>query len=45
VLRTVCLRPWRISPVVRNASFVIEAQSGAFERWGLHVGDEVEVKE
>ena len=45
VLRTVCLRPWRISPVVRNASFAIEAQSGAFERWGLRVGDEVEVKE
>jgi uncharacterized protein len=45
VLRTVCLRPWRISPLVRNAAFAIEAQSGAFERWGLHVGDKVEVKE
>jgi uncharacterized membrane protein (UPF0127 family) len=45
VLRTVCMRPWRISPVVRNAAFAIEAESGAFERWGLRVGDEVEVKE
>jgi uncharacterized protein len=45
VLRTVCLRPWRVSPVVRNAAFAIEAESGAFERWGLRVDDEVEVKE
>ena len=45
VLRTSCLRPWRISPFVANAEFAIEAQSGAFERWGLHVGDQVEVKE
>jgi uncharacterized membrane protein (UPF0127 family) len=45
VLRAVCLRPWRISPLVRNAAFAIEAESGAFERWGLRVGDEVEVKE
>jgi uncharacterized protein len=45
VLRTVCLRPWRISPLVRNAAFAIEAERGAFERWGLREGDEVEVKE
>jgi uncharacterized protein len=45
VLRTVRLRPWRVSPLVANAAFAIEAQSGAFERWGLRPGDEVEVKE
>lgn len=45
VLRTACLRPWRISPFVARAAFVIEAESGAFERWGLHVGDHIEVKE
>jgi uncharacterized protein len=45
VLRTACLRPWRISPYVGNAAFVIEAQAGAFERWGLRTGDQVEVKE
>jgi uncharacterized membrane protein (UPF0127 family) len=45
VVRTLCLRPWRISPIVTNAAFAIEAQAGAFERWGLRVGDEVEVKE
>jgi uncharacterized protein len=45
VLRTTCLRPWRISPFVANAAFAIEARSGAFERWGLETGDTVEVKE
>jgi uncharacterized protein len=45
VLRTTCLRPWRISSLVANAAFAIEAESGAFERWGLRVGDQVEVKE
>src|SRR2546430_12639871 len=45
VLRTSCLRPWRISPLVANAAFAIEAEAGAFERWGLRAGDQVEVKE
>jgi uncharacterized membrane protein (UPF0127 family) len=45
VLRTCCLRKWRVSPLVRGAAFAIEAQAGAFERWGLHTGDQVEVKE
>ncbi|HEX6312161.1 MAG TPA: DUF192 domain-containing protein [Acidimicrobiia bacterium] len=45
VLRTCCLRPWRLSPLVHRAAFVIEAQSGAFERWNLRVGDKIEIKE
>jgi uncharacterized protein len=45
VLRTCCLRPWRFSPFVSNAAFAVEAESGAFERWGLKTGDRVEVKE
>ncbi|HEY3096658.1 MAG TPA: DUF192 domain-containing protein [Acidimicrobiia bacterium] len=45
VLRTSCLRPWRISALVANAAFAIEAEAGAFERWSLRVGDQVEVKE
>jgi uncharacterized membrane protein (UPF0127 family) len=45
VLRTYRLRPWRVSPLVGNAAFAIEAEAGAFERWGLRPGDEVEVKE
>ena len=35
VLRTVSLVPWRVSPIVRRAAFVIEAEAGAFERWRL----------
>ena len=45
VLRISSLRPWRLSPLVWRAAFVIEAEAGAFERWGLGVGDQVEVKE
>ena len=39
------MRPWRVSPLVWRSAFVIEAEAGAFERWGLRVGDHVEVKE
>jgi len=45
VLRISTLRPWRFSPLVWRSRLVIEAEAGAFERWGLRVGDRVEVKE
>jgi uncharacterized membrane protein (UPF0127 family) len=45
VLRTVTLRPWRFSPLVWHSKLVIEAEAGAFERWNLRAGDQVEVKE
>jgi uncharacterized membrane protein (UPF0127 family) len=45
VLRTVTLPPWRISRVVWKSALVIEAEAGAFERWALRVGDDVEIKE
>ncbi len=45
VLRTRSMKPRRVSPIVWRSGFVIEAESGAFERWGLRVGDRVEVKE
>ena len=44
VLRIVTLRPWRISPLVWKAAMAIEAEAGACARWGLAVGDRVEVK-
>ncbi len=44
VLRTVSLVPWRVSPIVRRAAFVIEAEAGAFERWRLREGDRVELR-
>lgn len=45
VLRIVTLRAWRISRVVWRSHFALEAEAGSFERWGLRVGDCVEVKE
>jgi len=44
VVRTVTLAPWRVSPYVRRAAFVIEAEAGAFDRWRLRVGDRVELR-
>ena len=44
VLRIVTLRPWRLSPLVWRAAMAIEAEPGACERWGLAVGDRVELK-
>ncbi|MDQ1429445.1 MAG: uncharacterized protein QOF40_47 [Actinomycetota bacterium] len=44
VLRTGTLAPWRLSPVVRRAAFVIEAEAGAFDRWRLQRGDILELR-
>ena len=38
------LRPWRISVPRRGGRSVVEAQAGAFERWGLKVGDKLELR-
>jgi uncharacterized protein len=45
VLRIRTMKPWRVSALVWRSAFAIEAESGAFERWRLRVGDRVEVKE
>ena len=45
VLRCLTLRPWRVSRLVWRAGFAIEAEAGAFERWVLRPGDQVEVQE
>ena len=34
---------WRVGRPVFNSTGVLEAADGAFERWGLHVGDRLEV--
>ena len=44
VLRTATLPPWRISPYVRRAAFVVEAEAGAFDRWHLQRGDRLELR-
>jgi len=43
VLAVATLPPYRVSRPVRGACVVIEAERGAFERWGLAVGDELAV--
>jgi uncharacterized membrane protein (UPF0127 family) len=38
------LAPMRLPLPVREAKMVVEAKAGSFERWGLNVGDVVEVR-
>ncbi len=45
VLRIHHMPPHRIGPIVWKARSVVEGEAGSFERWGLHVGDVVEVRE
>ncbi|MGI8983179.1 MAG: DUF192 domain-containing protein [Acidimicrobiales bacterium] len=45
VLRTICLRPGRMSRPCLRGGCVIEAASGAFDRWNLRVGDRLEIRE
>jgi uncharacterized membrane protein (UPF0127 family) len=44
VLHTTSLPPRRVSRPVWRSYFAIEAPAGAFARWGLQLGDVVEVK-
>jgi uncharacterized membrane protein (UPF0127 family) len=45
VLKTIRMNRHRIGIPVWKARAVLEAESGAFARWGLHVGDVVELRE
>ena len=45
VLRVATVPPWRLTRLVWRSGFVVEAAAGAFERWRLRPGDQVEVKE
>lgn len=45
VLRTVCLPPNRLTRLSFRCSNIIEAEMGAFERWKLRPGDQLEVRE
>ena len=44
VLRTVTLARHRVSRPMWRARVVIEAEAGAFARWNLREGDQLEVK-
>jgi uncharacterized membrane protein (UPF0127 family) len=45
VVKTVHMRRNRLGAPVWRARTVVEAQEGAFGRWGLRVGDVVELRE
>ena len=45
VLRTLCLRPGRVTRPSLRGRCVIEAEGGAFERWKLRPGDRLEIRE
>ncbi|CAB4363521.1 MAG: DUF192 domain-containing protein [Actinobacteria bacterium] len=45
VVKVARLRRNRIGLPVWQAHTVVEAEAGAFERWGLHVGDQLELRE
>lgn len=45
VLATTKVRTWSIALPRRGAAHVLEAQAGAFERWRLKPGDQVEIRE
>src|SRR5947209_7850278 len=45
VLRTVCLRPGRLTRPALKGGCVIEAESGAFDRWKLRPGDQLELRQ
>lgn len=45
VIKMVRMRRWRLGMPVKKAEWLIEASTGAFERWGLSVGDVVELRD
>jgi uncharacterized membrane protein (UPF0127 family) len=45
VLDTVRVERWRVALPRRRARSVLEASAGSFERWGLRVGDRLELRE
>ena len=45
VVDIVCVPPYRLTRPRLRARCVIEAEAGAFERWRLVPGDELEVRE
>lgn len=45
VIKTVQMDRFRIGAPVPRARSVVEAERGAFARWGLRVGDRLEIRE
>jgi uncharacterized protein len=45
VVKTMRMRPNRVGIPVLPARTVVEAEAGAFARWGLRVGDDLELRD
>lgn len=45
VLRTTCLPCHRMTRLVLRSRSIVEAEAGAFARWGLVVGDQLELQD
>ena len=45
VVRVARLKPWRIATGGRGARSVVETEAGSLERWGVRVGDQLEVRQ
>jgi hypothetical protein len=45
VIKTVQMSKMRLGAPVWNARIVVEAQKGAFARWGINVGNKMEVRD
>jgi len=45
VVKTIRMRRARLGIPVWHARVVVEAEAGAFARWGLRVGDVIEIRE
>ena len=45
VVKLACVKRNRLPMPVGKARYVVEARAGAFERWGLHVGDPIEIRQ
>jgi uncharacterized membrane protein (UPF0127 family) len=44
VLRLTTMKPNRLGAVVWRARGVLECEAGAFDHWGVHVGDRLELR-
>ncbi len=45
VLKTVTMHRFHLGVPMWKARSIIEARAGAFGRWGVHIGDRLEVRE
>jgi uncharacterized protein len=45
VVRVTRLKPWRVAVCGRAVHSRVETEAGSLERWGVRVGDQLEVRE